>query len=83
MFVACQQLLETSFPSMCESYLAGMLGPYQVEPGEGGGGGGRWRGGIRKRNRPGLRSQCGAEVILGQQQLFDVVSLCVFVCVSG
>lgn len=22
LFVACQQLLETSFPSMCESYLA-------------------------------------------------------------
>lgn len=34
LFVACQQLLETSFPSMCESYLAGMLGLYQVELGE-------------------------------------------------
>lgn len=34
LFVACQQLLETSFASMCESYLAGMLGLYQVRPGE-------------------------------------------------
>lgn len=51
LFVACQQLLETSFPSMCESYLAGMLGLYQVQPGEGG---------FHKRTRPELKSQCVA-----------------------
>lgn len=55
LFVACQQLLETSFPSMCESYLAGMLGPYQVWRNERGGG-------APQEKQPGLRSQsvCGS-----------------------